>query len=332
MFLSVVIPVYNTDLDGLKKVVESVSKIDDLLEVIIIDDGSLKQNSIMYDNYLEQLNNKKIKIIHQQNKGVSAARNLGIELAKGKYLMFVDSDDFVQYSNFRNINFSEDYDLIIFDSLMIKGRNKKIKIDGLNEAEGEIFFEDLIEQIIVNNKLGYAGCVIHKLQFLREKNLSYNEKIIQREDAYFNFNVVMNKPKCFYYKTVLYNYIYSSKNAINRWKRQPDIMLNGFIDLWNLKYNYVVNNEIKNKQNLIDILYEEKINSIYFRISDMYIAGVFTKQRKEKINKLMEQCIVKDNFETKTKKHYKKVLRNKYYIDIQLVALLKIIYYKLFKI
>lgn len=94
MELSIIIPVYNTDYQILKQCLESIIKKDQnfLYEIIIIDDGSNSINSLKYK---ELIGDSKIKYIYQENKGVSSARNLGISRAKGKYIMFVDSDDYV---------------------------------------------------------------------------------------------------------------------------------------------------------------------------------------------------------------------------------------------
>lgn len=94
--LSIIIPVYNTE-KYIKDCVSSVvTQLDDKTEIIIVDDGS-PDNSIKIINefFFEAINNRQIKIYRQHNKGISAARNLGIKKASGEYITFVDSDDFI---------------------------------------------------------------------------------------------------------------------------------------------------------------------------------------------------------------------------------------------
>ena len=91
--ISVIVPVYNVQ-KYLKKCVESIlNQSYSNLEVILIDDGSTDESGQMCDKLRDR--DKRIKVFHQENKGLSAARNKGIELHTGRYLTFVDSDDYI---------------------------------------------------------------------------------------------------------------------------------------------------------------------------------------------------------------------------------------------
>ncbi len=93
MKISVVVPVYNVA-EYLPECIESIQKqtFDDY-EIILVDDGSTDSSGIICDEYAA--NDARIRIIHQKNAGVSAARNTGLESAVGDYIAFVDSDDIV---------------------------------------------------------------------------------------------------------------------------------------------------------------------------------------------------------------------------------------------
>lgn len=92
--VSVIIPVYNVE----KYLVECLDSIINQtykdLEIIIIDDGSTDNSGIICDEYA--LKDNRVKVVHKENSGQSAARNLGIEIARGEYLTFIDSDDYVE--------------------------------------------------------------------------------------------------------------------------------------------------------------------------------------------------------------------------------------------
>ena len=93
MKLSIIIPIYNVE-DTLRRCLESVlGQMDDRMEVIIVDDGSTDTSG----QIAEQMTAGRTdcRLIRQANKGLSAARNAGIEVATGDYITFVDSDDFV---------------------------------------------------------------------------------------------------------------------------------------------------------------------------------------------------------------------------------------------
>lgn len=93
MKLSVIIPVYNAEA-YLEKCVESVLAFPMEKEVILVDDGSRDRSPRICDQFQSSYHSE-IKLIHQENKGVSAARNAGLEIATGDYVWFVDSDDTV---------------------------------------------------------------------------------------------------------------------------------------------------------------------------------------------------------------------------------------------
>jgi len=91
--ISVIVPIYNVD-KYIHKCVDSIlAQIFNDFELILIDDGSTDTSGNICDEYV--LKDERIKVIHQANKGVSAARNTGLDVAEGKYISFIDSDDFV---------------------------------------------------------------------------------------------------------------------------------------------------------------------------------------------------------------------------------------------
>lgn len=91
--ISIIVPVFNVK-TYLKKCVNSILKQTyHNIEIVLVDDGSTDGSALICDEY--QLKDERIRVVHQKNKGLSAARNIGIELAKGKYIAFVDSDDYI---------------------------------------------------------------------------------------------------------------------------------------------------------------------------------------------------------------------------------------------
>lgn len=93
-FFSVIVPVYNVEM-FLKSCLDSVLSQDfDNYEILLIDDGSSDTSSIICDQYSEKFN--QIKVIHKENGGLSDARNIGLENSSGKYVIFIDSDDYIE--------------------------------------------------------------------------------------------------------------------------------------------------------------------------------------------------------------------------------------------
>lgn len=91
--ISVIIPIYNTE-KYLTRCIESVlSQAYSDLEIILVDDGSTDSSAQMCDEYA--LRDSRIRVVHKENGGLSSARNAGLEVATGKYIGFVDSDDYI---------------------------------------------------------------------------------------------------------------------------------------------------------------------------------------------------------------------------------------------
>ena len=91
--LTIIVPIYNTE-NYLSECIDSIlNQSYKDIELILINDGSTDNSSSICDEYSSK--DKRIKVIHIENRGVSYARNIGLSIAKGEYITFVDSDDFV---------------------------------------------------------------------------------------------------------------------------------------------------------------------------------------------------------------------------------------------
>lgn len=96
--ISCIVPVYNTELFVAKCIKSILGQTYRNLELILIDDGSIDKSGVICDEFAEK--DDRVKVIHQKNAGVSAARNVGIKEATGEYLCFVDSDDYIENDYF----------------------------------------------------------------------------------------------------------------------------------------------------------------------------------------------------------------------------------------
>lgn len=93
ILISVIVPIYNTE-THLRECIDSIlHQSYKNLEILLINDGSRDSSGKICDSYIEV--DSRIRVVHQANKGLSGARNLGISLSKGKYLTFIDSDDVI---------------------------------------------------------------------------------------------------------------------------------------------------------------------------------------------------------------------------------------------
>ena len=92
--ISIIVPVYNVE-EYLKECIDSIiNQTYKRIEIILVDDGSTDKSGKICDDYAKI--DKRIKVVHKENGGLSDARNVGISVSSGKYIAFVDSDDWVE--------------------------------------------------------------------------------------------------------------------------------------------------------------------------------------------------------------------------------------------
>ena len=157
--VSVVVPIYNVE-KYLDKCVRSIlAQTYEDLEIILVDDGSPDKCGEMCDIYAKQ--EKRIKVLHKENGGLSDARNAGAEIATGKYLLFVDSDDFIEKDLVqRTVECAEkcQSDMVLFDYKRLEpdGTIEICSMSGIPEKQNfslEEYPQVMIESISAWNKL-----------------------------------------------------------------------------------------------------------------------------------------------------------------------------------
>lgn len=148
--ISIIVPVYNTQ-KYLSKCLDSIlsQKMQDF-EIIVVNDGSTDNSKDIINEYIIKYP-EKIKYLEKENGGLSDARNFGVKNASGKYLCFVDSDDYIEKDLFQNIEkyIDENIDLIKFKCIRVNEDNEIIeKVDGPNfeKINGEEAFNLLYDK------------------------------------------------------------------------------------------------------------------------------------------------------------------------------------------
>ena len=136
--ISIIVPVYNVEKYLDRCLLSLVNQTAKDFEVIIVNDGSLDNSQTIIDKYVKNNNNFKCYI--KENGGLGYARNYGIDKANGEYLMFVDSDDYVEPNLVSEcISRLEHYDLLIFEYNQINEKNKTSEVIKSNFKENKIY-------------------------------------------------------------------------------------------------------------------------------------------------------------------------------------------------
>lgn len=196
--VSVIVPVYNAS-RYLSKCLDSlISQTIESYEIIIINDGSTDNSLEIINNYK---NNEKVKIISTKNNGIGIARNNGLKQAKGKYVLFVDSDDYVSEDFIEKMlqkATEETADVVICDMYRVFD-DTKIKSDKIKFGDGTINNE---KNQLLNIPLGPCG----KL-FLKEILTTNFAENLKYEDVPFVINALVNSKNTVKLNEYLYYYV-----------------------------------------------------------------------------------------------------------------------------
>ena len=202
--ISIIIPVYNSE-QFLEKCLNSIiNQTFKDIEIICIDDGSTDKSLKILNNFADKDN--RITIINQKNSGPSAARNKGLEIAKGEYVGFVDSDDWIDLNFYEKLyNNAKKYDADIAVCGIKRLRSYKWKYH--LKIEKEEFTTDTNKKFVlcdVPDKC-YVWNKIYKLQKLTEKNINF-EPDTYYEDRYFTAQALVYLNGLVTVPDVYYNY------------------------------------------------------------------------------------------------------------------------------
>lgn len=215
--VSVVVPIYNVE-DYLDKCVESiVNQTYKNLEIILVDDGAKDNSGYLCDQWAKK--DDRVKVVHKENGGLSSARNAGMDVATGEYIMFEDSDDWLELELIEKC-----VDRITKDSsqLVIFGY-KKVDEQGNNLGEftfgnNTISKEEMAEQLfhrIVEMSFGYAWNKLYDFDILKKSGLRNDSSIIDREDLVFNMQMLSYWDSISYLEFAGYNYLQRSTSLLH---------------------------------------------------------------------------------------------------------------------
>ena len=212
MFLTTVIPVYNVE-SYLRKAVESVLAggiAPTEHEVILIDDGSTDGSGELADT-LAREHAGVVKVVHKANGGVSSARNTGIDMARGTWLHFMDSDDWIipdSYSYLRDKYMfgMAPADYLGFHSVTMDNVMRACWVETLDKS-GEVVFEGTGREYYYTGKLFcFVWQGLFRTEFLRTSGVRFDEDMCIGEDTDFMMRFAMTNPRMRLTSSVLYRY------------------------------------------------------------------------------------------------------------------------------
>lgn len=286
MDLSVIVPVYNTNINELKRCLESVEIDFCTYEVLIIDDGSERHIQDFCQDYVKEHNH--YVYLRKENGGVSSARNVGITKARGKYISFLDSDDIFISKNMKAIKKDENIDLIFYNKSLRKENVETIRKE-VHEEEGYMEKKEIYREIIKNNRFHGPTARLYKRNIIIDNNISFDEKMMQGEDIVFNINYLKYCESIYYVNKSMYMYYLSPVTLIDRWKKNPDLMFENMQRVYNSKKELIDIFSKEEQYELEKVLKTNMEYSLFQSIMDMIEASVFDKGLCMKSQKFSEE-------------------------------------------
>ncbi len=233
--VSFIVPVYNVS-KYLNRCLDSLAaQANQGIEVIMVDDGSTDDSGAICEEYAKKYSN--FYVYHQKNKGIPGARNTGLSYAKGEWICFVDSDDYIESDFMKNVSLDKysEYDIIYFgfsrvdesgnitkmpiwENSMVLSREKS-KLLGCIILHPDIMADSGI--FPSGYQFTTAWGKLFKHAFLTDNDIMFQESVRRSEDVIFSFEVFLKKPVCYLEKQYLYFYQYNQSSITTKYN--PDI-------------------------------------------------------------------------------------------------------------
>lgn len=286
--ISIVVPVYKVE-NVVGECIDSILRQTFCdFELLLVNDGSPDNSLAICESYA--LKDSRIRIQNKENGGVSSARNLGIQEAKGEWIVFIDSDDFVLPEYLADFNIDENNEDLIVQGLQYYNSQEN---KYLNEIRYKSTFAtgSSMRDIITDNKLlhsGYPFSKAFKLSIIREWNITFNEKISFHEDHIFVFQYLVHINALRTVDKVSYKYrIAHNDNSLSRkkheWRNQllsAELMLEGY---YLLKSKFNLSN-VNYQKEILTFCSEPKIDAIFSLYSDRNNSYA---KKKESMNQII---------------------------------------------
>ncbi|WP_278627387.1 glycosyltransferase [Thomasclavelia cocleata] len=301
--ISVIIPVYNVE-KYLHRCVDSViNQTYSNLEIILVDDGSTDTSSQICDDY--QKKDKRVKVIHKKNNGAATSRNIGLFNAKGDYIAFVDSDDYIEldmYENMMRINEKYDCDIVLCDCYKENKNERKVFTHNIREGyyDKEMLYKEYFPILLMTNSVDYpptiSNCVcLFNKTLLDRHHIFYKDGLRFSEDLLFGSQAIYYANSFYYMKDrYLYHYVMNGNSVTHtyyddKWNMMNQLhncISNFFLNVSDYDFRkqidlallYIVYHCIGNERNSTDIK-KIKIKKILIILNNKKVRAMFLRIR-----------------------------------------------------
>ncbi|MGX7074339.1 glycosyltransferase family 2 protein [Falseniella ignava] len=290
--LSIIVPVYNTAIDKLEHCFQSIKTFMNdnsalNIECVIIDDGSKDKVADWCREFSET--NDGFRFYKKVNEGVSVARNFGISLSKGQYIIFVDSDDIlVSFNEMEQYLLGGNYDLIFSD--LATDAQQKNMWQAFEGDSREIDLETVISRIVKDEKLNGPVCKIIRKVLLDQHHIEFDRTMITGEDLVFLIHILLQKPKMYYISQCSYIYNIDTNSSNGRLKNHSKI----FIANNAIAYNYILQlvEQLASSENKLMFkkdATEKYIKQLFNSAADLLEMGLLSPELKDYTVQLLSE-------------------------------------------
>lgn len=213
---SVIIPVYNAE-KTLRRCLDSLLGQSADAEILLINDGSRDGSEAICLEYARA--HPRVHTVTRPNGGVSSARNAGLELARGRYVLFADSDDYVAPDYFAaldKLGQERDYDLILFSGCRTDGTTLTPRILGDETACSPEETAGVLSRSYYRKSLNQPWNKRYRLELIRSLGLRFHEGISIGEDKLFNLEYALACESCRISSAMLYYIGIEDQNSLSR--------------------------------------------------------------------------------------------------------------------
>ena len=304
---SIVIPVYNTPIEYLDKCLDSLTnQTYHNIEIIIVDDGSNDETSEACNKYSEK--DSRVKIIHQKNQGVSAARNNGILNASGEWIMFVDADDWLELDaceQLSEILKAKRCDIIMFNHVRnYAGRQVTMKYGlipdkmyNMNDvSDKELLYKRAMG--VPDAKKGWS-CIltyiwdkVYSRKFLRKNTLLFPVGLPKSEDKVFVLSCFEKMSSLYYFEHCFYHYRMNDSSICNRYSKEADQYREELVEKLEIiasRMDEEIGLEIGDKN--YNAVSNELVRYIFGLISDVLLLKYFHKDNPSKFIERRKEAV-----------------------------------------
>lgn len=220
--ISIIVPIYNAE-EELRKSVESIlAQTEKNIELILVDDGSKDRSLQICEEYAKK--DSRIRVIHQENAGVSAARNKGILAATGEYLGFVDSDDWIEPDMYESLLMEAgrtESDVVMCDATTVYSDGQTL-VDTITQLSGDAVLtkSDFAPSLLIEMAGAVWRCIYRNKSYpTTSGHLEFPLGVKFSEDRIFNLYAFGLANNVSYLKHGYYNRYINKKSTVHRFHR-----------------------------------------------------------------------------------------------------------------